>query len=418
MLQLARRYGRRPSEEWRPLFYRILQNRIRDYQRRRRVQARIMAWLPGLKSHEDDGRRGRIRGRAGPRAAAGGAVGCGPGDAGARAVAGGAAGPAAGSVHAAGIRGHGRRADRGRDGMQRRQRQDTLLAGRAYAARAAGSCVVTVDELGTDDKARRAVRGQRRAAGRAHAIEADTGAQSRAGRGQEGRGATPLDLGARRRVRARRGGRRRRRAVAGPDADARVRPRSKTWKSSPTRTTSSCCRTWSSTPGWTSNEIDCGPADAVQWLAAAGAQAAEQPRAAAPAAGVPWAQLSEDQRTLLSDLESRWSQLPPRAAEPAGAQLAALAQPAAGAARRGAGKLPALAVARCRAASGNPPPVSSNSTTCPEAEQARIRDNYRRFRDLTPEQRQELRKRFKELTPRGAAAAAGTHAPAPELNGL
>jgi RNA polymerase sigma-70 factor, ECF subfamily len=53
MLQLARRYGRRPSEEWRPLFYRILQNRIRDYQRRRRVQARIMAWLPGLKSQDD-----------------------------------------------------------------------------------------------------------------------------------------------------------------------------------------------------------------------------------------------------------------------------------------------------------------------------------------------------------------------------
>lgn len=55
MLQLARRYGRRPSEEWRPLFYRILQNRIRDYQRRRRVQARFMAWLPGLRSQEDSG---------------------------------------------------------------------------------------------------------------------------------------------------------------------------------------------------------------------------------------------------------------------------------------------------------------------------------------------------------------------------
>lgn len=53
MLQLARRYGRRPSEEWRPLFYRILQNRIRDYQRRRRVQARIMAWLPGLKLDDE-----------------------------------------------------------------------------------------------------------------------------------------------------------------------------------------------------------------------------------------------------------------------------------------------------------------------------------------------------------------------------
>jgi RNA polymerase sigma-70 factor (ECF subfamily) len=55
MLQLARRYGRRPSEEWRPLFYRILQNRIRDCQRRRRVQARIMAWLPGLKSEDEAG---------------------------------------------------------------------------------------------------------------------------------------------------------------------------------------------------------------------------------------------------------------------------------------------------------------------------------------------------------------------------
>ncbi len=53
MLQLARRYGRRPSEEWRPLFYRILQNRIRDCQRRRRVRARIMAWLPGSKPQED-----------------------------------------------------------------------------------------------------------------------------------------------------------------------------------------------------------------------------------------------------------------------------------------------------------------------------------------------------------------------------
>ena len=46
MLQLARRYARRPSEEWRPLFYRILENRIRDLQRRRTVRGRVLAFLP------------------------------------------------------------------------------------------------------------------------------------------------------------------------------------------------------------------------------------------------------------------------------------------------------------------------------------------------------------------------------------
>jgi len=46
MLQLARRYASRPSAEWRPLFYRILENRIRDLQRRRTVRSRIMAFMP------------------------------------------------------------------------------------------------------------------------------------------------------------------------------------------------------------------------------------------------------------------------------------------------------------------------------------------------------------------------------------
>lgn len=53
MLKLARRYADRPVEEWRPLFYRILQNRVRDFQRRRQVRNRIFAWLPTLGGNED-----------------------------------------------------------------------------------------------------------------------------------------------------------------------------------------------------------------------------------------------------------------------------------------------------------------------------------------------------------------------------
>jgi RNA polymerase sigma-70 factor (ECF subfamily) len=47
MIRLARSYGARPADEWRPLFYRILNTGIRDFMRRRRVRSRVMAWLPG-----------------------------------------------------------------------------------------------------------------------------------------------------------------------------------------------------------------------------------------------------------------------------------------------------------------------------------------------------------------------------------
>lgn len=54
MIRLARSYGARPVEEWKPLFYRILNNGIRDFMRRRRVRSRVIAWLPGRTSGDDD----------------------------------------------------------------------------------------------------------------------------------------------------------------------------------------------------------------------------------------------------------------------------------------------------------------------------------------------------------------------------
>ena len=53
MMQLSRAYADRPAEQWKPLFYRILENRIRDMQRRRTVRGRIMAWLP-IRGEDDD----------------------------------------------------------------------------------------------------------------------------------------------------------------------------------------------------------------------------------------------------------------------------------------------------------------------------------------------------------------------------
>jgi RNA polymerase sigma-70 factor, ECF subfamily len=55
MIRLVRHYGRRPEGEWRPLFYRILGNRITDFRRRHRVRRAVIAiWSGGADEREPD----------------------------------------------------------------------------------------------------------------------------------------------------------------------------------------------------------------------------------------------------------------------------------------------------------------------------------------------------------------------------
>lgn len=54
MLTLARKYARRPADEWRPLFFRILQNRITDCYRRRASSNRLFSFFSSFRNDEGE----------------------------------------------------------------------------------------------------------------------------------------------------------------------------------------------------------------------------------------------------------------------------------------------------------------------------------------------------------------------------
>lgn len=46
MLRLSQKYAQRPTQEWGPLFHRILQNCIMDWHRKHKVKQTLFSWLP------------------------------------------------------------------------------------------------------------------------------------------------------------------------------------------------------------------------------------------------------------------------------------------------------------------------------------------------------------------------------------
>ncbi|MCS6946054.1 MAG: RNA polymerase sigma factor [Steroidobacteraceae bacterium] len=53
MLSLVKSYAHRSETEWKPLFYRILDNKVLDIQRRRSIRGRLTALLPSSRDDPD-----------------------------------------------------------------------------------------------------------------------------------------------------------------------------------------------------------------------------------------------------------------------------------------------------------------------------------------------------------------------------
>jgi len=53
MLKLVQLYINKPQEQWTPLFYKILQSRIRDWYRRSKVKNRIFSWFSGSETNDE-----------------------------------------------------------------------------------------------------------------------------------------------------------------------------------------------------------------------------------------------------------------------------------------------------------------------------------------------------------------------------
>ena len=54
MIKLVSNYQQRPPQEWKPLFYKILQNRIRDWQRQQKVKNMVFFWRSAAAEQEDE----------------------------------------------------------------------------------------------------------------------------------------------------------------------------------------------------------------------------------------------------------------------------------------------------------------------------------------------------------------------------